>query len=163
MKQFSFSFRTQVLLLFLGSYLLSAAQSNLYLRLNSQTTQSILISSVKKIVFENGDMIFNFQNSSTSSFPISSVARITFNPNTDTKTISTTDENCTIYPNPVTDRFYIKNLNEKVISVAIYQLNGSVVFRSENQDVAGGIDVSQLHSGLYLVRINSQTFKISKQ
>lgn len=163
MKKFRYSIRMLVLLLFTGSYLLSAAQSNLYLRLNSQTTQSILISSVKKIVFENDNMIFNFQNSSTSSFPISSVSRITFNPSTDTKTISSEEGKLTIYPNPVVNQIFIKNLSENVISVTIYQLNGSAVYRAENPDITNGIDVSNLHSGLYLVKINGQTFKISKQ
>lgn len=162
MKQFRFSIRSLVLLLFTGSSLLLTAQSNLYLKLNSQTTQSILISSVKKIVFDNGNMIFNFQNATSNSYPIGSIAAITFNPNTDTKMTSSVVGKFSIYPNPVVNKFYIKDSDDKAISVTIYQLNGSVVSRFAIQNDANGIDISSLQSGLYLVKINNQTFKISK-
>lgn len=162
MKQFRISERIPVLLLFTISSLLLAAQSNLYLRLNSQTTQSLLISSVRKIVFENGNMIFNLQNATSNSFPIGSIAAITFNPNTDLKTLSSQSGKFIIYPNPVVDQFFIKDLCEKVVSVVIYQLNGLPVYQAENPDISNGINVSNLHSGLYLVKINNQTIKISK-
>ncbi len=162
MKQFRFSERIPVLLLFTISSLLLAAQSNLYLRLNSQTTQSLLISSVRKIVFENGNMIFNLQNATSNSFPIGSIAAITFNPNTDLKTLSSQSGKFIIYPNPVVDQFFIKDMSEKVVSVVIYQLNGLPVYQAENPDISNGINVSNLHSGLYLVKINNQTIKISK-
>ena len=107
-------------------------------------------------------MVFNYQNNTSNSFPFNSIFRITFNPNTSVGNVILNEAEFSIYPNPVVNKFFVNGLNDTDVSITIYQLNGRMVYHSAMSDFRSGVDVSDLQAGLYLVKVNNQTLKISK-
>ncbi len=67
-----------------------------------------------------------------------------------------------VYPNPVKNHFIIPqtNTDKPIKTIEIVSLTGQKVFESDYKD---RIDVSQLHSGSYFLRINNQTIKFIKE
>jgi hypothetical protein len=59
----------------------------------------------------------------------------------------------TVFPNPATDKFSF-NVEEKVISVKIYDLTGRLV-KTELQPNGNSVNVSSLQKGIYQVLITS--------
>lgn len=58
-----------------------------------------------------------------------------------------------IFPNPTNDHINISGLDPaKIHSTEIFSINGALVAKPEN--ITGGIDVSQLKPGIYLLRIS---------
>jgi hypothetical protein len=75
-----------------------------------------------------------------------------------------------LYPNPVTDRFFL-GIPARVIDishVALYNMSGVMVKRIEQQIRSGSeqvieVDVSQLDPGIYFIRIESGIGSIYKR
>jgi hypothetical protein len=65
-----------------------------------------------------------------------------------------------IYPNPVKNVLYINGL-EGSATVQVVSLVGNVLINTVVDN--GSIDVSKLPQGIYVVKINGQLFKVSKQ
>ena len=71
----------------------------------------------------------------------------------------TSIQHISMYPNPVHDLLYFKNLNGSK-TIKIFELNGRLI-RSE-QTSQNHISVSNLTPGFYFVQVNGQTKKIIK-
>lgn len=73
-------------------------------------------------------------------------------------------EKISIYPNPVNDVIYVKGNIEELNSIEVYSISGSKIM-SINKNL-GQIDVSQLQSGLYFLKLLSKdllkTIKVVK-
>lgn len=136
------------------------AQSNLYLKLNSTGTTTIALNSIDKITFNSGSMVFNYLYSSPASYYISDISRITFDPYTSVKSIIEDVNTLSAYPNPVHSILFIKGLSDKETQASIYNLNGTIVLKSEITE--NGISLESLRPGLYILKINNQTLKFSK-
>ena len=71
----------------------------------------------------------------------------------------------TAYPNPVQDKLYL-NANENITSVSIFNVIGQEVKRIQPNSLSPTIDVSDLNSGAYFVKVNigdtTGTIKIIK-
>ena len=72
-----------------------------------------------------------------------------------------------VYPNPATTRLTI-DLNEAGnANVKIYNILGQVVIEETLQNISNNINIAELSSGLYIVRVNqggrTHTVKISKK
>lgn len=65
-----------------------------------------------------------------------------------------------LYPNPVSDRLFIKS-TEQIESVSIYNINGRLVKQSNS--INKGFDVSVLPSGLYMIEIKTSNNIINKK
>ncbi len=81
-----------------------------------------------------------------------------------TESISENNISLNIYPNPVNDRLYIEA--ETVIEeVVVYDVYGRVqnLRNSETQKLRNSIDVSDLKSGIYFVKINTEKGNIVKR
>ncbi len=65
-----------------------------------------------------------------------------------------------IYPNPAKNQIYIQGLNPtENTQVTIYDLNGRL--RYQERFLSQTIDIGSLHSGIYLIEILGQQYKIS--
>lgn len=71
------------------------------------------------------------------------------------------NENIIFYPNPATDYISIKGISEKS-HLAIYSISGDLLISSDIYD-GEFIDISILSSGIYLLKVNSNVFKLNKQ
>ncbi len=65
-----------------------------------------------------------------------------------------------LYPNPTTDGFTI-NMSEKKSLISIYDLSGNLIL---SKSVQGNdyINVSYLNKGIYIVKLNLETYKLIK-
>ena len=65
-----------------------------------------------------------------------------------------------IYPNPAENNITIKSENEPITIVEIYNVLGQRVLNLDfSERLSENINISSLHSGLYLVKINANTTK----
>jgi len=70
----------------------------------------------------------------------------------------------TLYPNPATTKFFIEGLTEqKVEEMSILSLTGKLVLTKNNIYEQEGINISQLQSGIYIVRIKAGKQTVSKK
>lgn len=60
------------------------------------------------------------------------------------------------------DMLYINGLNSEKADVAIYDLKGQTLLRTKAADKEG-IDVSNLHHGVFIIKVKNTTFKFVKQ
>jgi hypothetical protein len=61
--------------------------------------------------------------------------------------------NVSVYPNPASRKLYVKNAENSVIS--IYRLNGALVKTLNNAGRDAEIDVSEMETGIYILKIQS--------
>lgn len=71
----------------------------------------------------------------------------------------------TVYPNPVKDIVHVSNINTSLIKAEIYNVNGQLIFSTENQ--LGSINIGRLQSGVYILKLYSvkaqKTIKLIKE
>lgn len=66
-----------------------------------------------------------------------------------------------LYPNPASEKFYIRNL-EETARITIYDLSGRIVFEKNIQEEEA-IPVSGLNTGMYIVEIHTGTKKVNER
>ena len=78
--------------------------------------------------------------------------------------IDETSAGFNIYPNPVHDKLYIETEAE-IEEVVVYDVYGRIqnLRNSETQKLRNSIDVSNLNSGVYLIKINTENGIITKR
>ncbi|WP_417291679.1 T9SS type A sorting domain-containing protein [Corallibacter sp.] len=74
--------------------------------------------------------------------------------------VSLNTNSVTLYPNPVSDRLFIKS-TEIIKTVTIYNVNGQLI--KEVNTLGKSIDVASLPSGLYFVKINTANGETTKK
>ena len=67
-----------------------------------------------------------------------------------------------IYPNPVTDKIYVSGISD-ISNVSVYDFNGRKILETELSNVNSGIDLSNVPFGVYLLKIQDETFKFVKK
>ena len=72
-------------------------------------------------------------------------------------------QNINIYPNPVEDHLYIETLTQ-TLTVEIYDMYGRIqnLSNSATQQLGNSIDVADLNSGVYYIRITTDKGEITK-
>ena len=85
-------------------------------------------------------------------------------PDADIKAVS---QNVLVYPNPTNNGIWIKTVqdinNSNPVEVHLYDLNGSEVYNATIKDNLQNINFNNYPSGIYLLKINDQIFKIMKK
>jgi len=78
------------------------------------------------------------------------------------------EDNISVYPNPATDLLFV-NSDEQINRITVIDMSGKTIIEIDNSNLfLGGIDVSQLSAGIYIVRfetlnaINNQQIIITK-
>jgi len=72
----------------------------------------------------------------------------------------------TIYPNPINDQIYFKwenRMSSNNLRVCIYNLEGKSIFDQSFSSLPESINISQLNSGVYFIRVNSNENQIVKK
>ena len=75
-------------------------------------------------------------------------------------TLSITDmsiDDCIVYPNPATTSVMVKNLNERIEAIVIYDVAGRAIDARKVDDYSVQLDVQTLDKGLYIMRIITST------
>jgi len=142
---------------------LSSIGQNMTLNENSGLSSSYSIADIKKITFQNGDVVIQTQ-SSTDNFSIGGVRNLVFgNIITETEDIEQAFQELSAYPNPCGD---VLNISQNTTGARyfIYDLNGSLI---QSDKAFSRINVSNLTTGVYFLKLvgktNTKTLKIIKK
>jgi hypothetical protein len=76
------------------------------------------------------------------------------------------DNEILVYPNPGTDKYYIKlpkGIDVSQASVEVYNLLGELVFITKMQNSLTSIDLSQQSSGIYIIRVNANSQSLNQR
>jgi arabinogalactan endo-1,4-beta-galactosidase len=75
----------------------------------------------------------------------------------------TEDHKIIVYPNPVSDQFFVKFEGMTQMPLQIYDINGRIIHENNAYNSGSPVDISDLASGIYFVKINDQTKKVVKK
>jgi hypothetical protein len=147
----------------IGLSQVSAQQTELTVVYNSGIEEIFIVNEDGKLYFDV-DKLFILDNSATvRDIYLSDIRKILVANYAGISDLNTSDSDFyIIYPNPVQDYVNIKsiNINEK-LQVTVYSINGKVLLEgkyfSDNK-----IDLSFLKTGMYFIKVNDQTLKLSK-
>lgn len=131
-------------------------QSSLYIfRNDGSETNSWLISQAK-ITFTGSNLLL-FNGASTSSIPLSSINKVLFMATSTKVNVEHSADNLMVYPNPVTDMLYLKNLNAENLTVRIFSIDGRTLITQQLSSDQLIVNVTTLPRGFYFLKTNSQT------
>lgn len=125
---------------------------------------SELLSNVRSLTFLNGNMLFNYYDGASSSYNISSISVLYFNSEAtgvDDISVSGSSGNITVYPNPASDIISFKNAPQESFYISVFRVDGKLVL---NKQVSSGsnFNISNLESGVYIIKVNNQAIKFIK-
>ena len=129
--------------------------------LNDGSEPAYDMQSSSYMYFEDGVTLViteNSDNMTAVSYPLADIRKITCEEMVGT--IENTSVDVSIYPNPVHDVLYFRNVTGKHIA-NIYALDGQLI-KSFQITGSQSVDISDLPSGMYLVNLSSSTFKMMK-
>lgn len=147
---------TALMVLGLASY--SFAQDvTFYIVKTDGTTTSHAMSTNSKIYYSD-TQLFLKSDGETVSYNLSELRKAYFTIIDNTEEID--NQQLTIYPNPVKNILNIKNITDNQL-VTIYSISGAVMMRTIVSGEAA-IDISELHSGMYVVKVGDYVSKFIK-
>lgn len=146
-------------LLFLSGIILCSAQVNVEVQLISSGTQSFSVSETGKIYFDNGFLMVDDGDNIPFSFPLSDIRKILFSGATSVETIES--DHIRIYPNPATTFLRISSDLNSDSRYQIFSIDGRLLMSGACKQEET-INISRLPKGLYLIKVDGKTFKISK-
>jgi hypothetical protein len=127
------------------------------------TVNTELLSSVQNLTFPENTVEIKFFESPNLSYNLLSLKKIYFNLETGVNADLARGSEIEIYPNPVTKTLVVRNLSGKDTEVEIYSVYGEKMATKKGCAEDPQLDVGNLTSGLYLVKVNGQTLKFVKQ
>ncbi|MBR3530459.1 MAG: T9SS type A sorting domain-containing protein [Bacteroidaceae bacterium] len=139
---------------FAALFSLTCLADDYYLNVIANATDSYATASLKKITFENGNVVVTTSNGASTSYAISSISQMYFSSTSAGIGSISTDSNITWDGTTL-------SLNGLQGKVQVYQPSGALV-ASESAD-AERINLSRLSKGVYVVNVNGQSFKIVKK
>ena len=90
---------------------------------------------------------------------VSNIEKMLFSYEVSIEDIETAD--CKVYPNPASSFLKINVNNTEIIHYQLFSIDGRMLMAGDCHNDEG-INISTLPQGLYLLKVNGQTFKISK-
>ena len=151
--------KTILSLLFFSGIILCSAQVTVEVQLISSGTQSFSVSEAGKIYFDNGYLMVDDGNDSPFSFPLSDIRKVLFSGTTSVETIES--DHIRIYPNPATTFLRISSDRNSDSRYQIFSIDGRLLMSGVCKQEET-INISRLPKGLYLIKVDGKTFKISK-
>lgn len=149
-------------ILCIGIYIGLNAQNVVVVENNDNTTQTFALGEQGEMLFtENNDsLVVRISENDYTSFLLSEISKIYF---VYVSSVSEIDVQNTmfVYPNPARDFIKIANNSQENQILSIYSIDGRMLVK-QNYSANEGIDISSLKEGLYIVKLNGQTFKFSK-
>ena len=145
-------------LLFSG-ILLCSAQVTVELQLIDSGTQSFSVSEAGKIYFDNGYLMVDDGNNVPFSFLLSDIRKVLFSNPVSIETVES--DHIRIYPNPATTFLRISSDLNRDSHYQIFSIDGRLLMSGVCKQEET-INIGRLPKGLYLIKVDGKTFKISK-
>ncbi|MDR2009718.1 MAG: T9SS type A sorting domain-containing protein [Bacteroidales bacterium] len=146
------------------SYHQISAQTEIVVEYYDGTDEIFSVYETGKLYFDGSDLIIDENGLNTQSIAVSSIRKITMLQN---EQVSVVDNNLTlttgicIYPNPAADYVSVANAGTGRIYVELYSLSGQLLLK-DNYMPDEQINISHLKTGLYILKINGEILKINK-
>ena len=137
----------------------SMAQTKVTLTFQNASTQVVEVNAYGKIYFSNDYMYIDDGASVPYSFAVSDIRKMTFDEVLGIDDIVT--ETFKVYPNPVHNELYISSEDFQPHPYQLFSTDGRLLLQGESRE-GNPINVSDLPTGLYILKINNSSFKISK-
>jgi len=140
------------------------AQQGLIVKSSSGSTTAISYNDVAKLTFANEIMtVVSPAGAAGQSFSLATTSLISFGDVTP-NAINELKGNATInlYPTLAKSNLYLQGAMEGS-NASVYSLTGSKVMQITIKSDVENINVSDLKAGIYMLRVNGQTFKFNKQ
>ena len=135
------------------------AQTKVTLTFQNATTQEIEVNAFGKIYFSNDYMYIDDGTTVPYSFAVSDIRKMTFDEVLGVNDITT--ESFKVYPNPVHNELYIRSDDFQPHPYQLFSTDGRLLLQGESRE-GDPVNVSDLPTGLYILKINNSSFKISK-
>ncbi len=150
-----------LLLIFCLTNAASIAQKSIIVQIRDGSESGVQLELLQIITFNAGFLQLRNTSDIIRSYSVDDIQKISFG--IYSSVISPDHEgNLQVFPNPVSDYFTIKNAPPEKYIASIFSIDGriikEVIVNEENQQ----INVEELQSGIYLLRINKSTIKFSK-
>lgn len=158
----------QILLIFLAVFpMFLFSQKNLIVKYRDNTETTIMVSSLKKITFSEGDIFFNMHDGSNPSSSIASIRKLYLEEDIKTGIDSNTEYGeLLVYPNPATDFINVKTVNDvENTQIEIFDMNGRLIKVIDSIKKNNPISILELPKGVYFLRVSSSnnTVKFIKE
>lgn len=134
---------------------LTALADDYFLNVIANATDSYATASLKKITFENGNVVVTTTAGSSTSYAISSISQMYFSSTSASGIGSISNDKSFAWDGTTL------SLNGLKGKVQVYQPSGALV-ASESAD-SQSINLSRLSKGVYVVNVDGQSFKIVKK
>ena len=136
------------------------AQNSVSIIDKSGKITGLSLSNDGKLYFENDNlMIKKSASDAVQTYALANIKKIVF---TELSGLNDVEmENIAIFPNPTTDNVYVAYAKEGD-KAELYTWNG-LLLATKSYPTDKGVSLSEYPIGLYILRINGQSFKISKK
>lgn len=129
------------------------------------TDNSVLLESLYKFSFSEDDFILEYLDGTTETYSVSEINKLFFESVvTTTKTIEKPEDSEKIisYPNPAQEIVYFKELPEETSTAIIYRIDGVIILQAQISTSKNYINIENLKSGIYYLKINNSISKFIK-
>lgn len=150
-----------LLIIFCFLSMQSIAQKSIIVQLRNGSESYVQLEQLQKITL--GASMLELRNPSEilQSFKIEEIQKIRFGVYSSI-TSPTSEFNLQVFPNPVTDFFTIRNAPKETYKATIHSIDGRIIKEISNIGENQEINVAELQTGIYLLRVNKSIIKFSK-
>lgn len=135
----------------------SAQEYNLYIEAVEGTTSNWTLSELKKLTFQNNNVVFNMKNGTMTSTPISGIKRM-FISTPEEQSITTIEGKKDF----IWDGSALTVTAPQGESVSVYRADG-VLVKKTTLDYSNTVSLEQLQKGMYIISINGRNHKVFKK
>lgn len=139
----------------------SVAQKSIIVQLRDGSESALQLELLQKMTFATGILELRNPSEILLSFNIEEIQKIRFGVYSSVVSPAT-ERVLQLFPNPVSDYFTLKNASKETCKATIFSIDGrimkEIILKGENQQ----INVTELKTGIYLLRTNKSTLKFSK-
>ncbi|HJX71884.1 MAG TPA: T9SS type A sorting domain-containing protein [Bacteroidales bacterium] len=155
-----------MLILLTGTEAFKVKAQNLVIKTKDGDENIELLSSLQDFIFSENNLLLNYLSGSTEIYSISNISTLYFRnvqvTGVGNYTLNKNTGEIFIYPNPAGSMIHVHNLPEGTFTVYVYRIDGVMLLCTQVTSASDSVDMSNLESGLYLVKIRHQVFKLWK-
>lgn len=150
-------------LLYLSNYYPVISQ-NLVVQKSDGTENSVSLDVIRKLVFSGNSLQIKNNSGGTTDFQLTDIRKIFFsNSSSSIDQVVNENEKLIVFPNPASIELNIEVNVPLITHIEIYNFQGKKVKTSISNNGIAKIDISELRTGIYLIKAGSQTTKFIKQ
>lgn len=126
---------------------------------------TIALTALEKLLFSNNNLSLIYTTGETNSLSVSAINRLLFNDVIDGNSQMDVSDNhvLKLYPNPAIDFLTLSCSSDDITSATIFRMDGARIKTLVLSSGQQSIDVSGLSKGMYVLLINNQILKFTKQ